>query len=117
MAETRRSTRSSTRKRAASPEPKKVEEVKKQKKTTTQRGSRAKAESEETAEPAPATKKEDEGNGDERKDSERRYWLMKAEPESRIEKGKDVKFSIDDLAAMKEPAGWDGGMFRSAAYE
>lgn len=35
------------------------------------------------------------------------YWLMKAEPESRIEKGKDVKFSIDDLAATdKEP--WDG---------
>jgi len=36
------------------------------------------------------------------------YWLLKAEPESRIEKGKDVKFSIDDLAACKEPAGWDG---------
>jgi hypothetical protein len=37
------------------------------------------------------------------------YWLLKAEPESRIEKGKDVKFSIDDLEACKEPAGWDGG--------
>ena len=36
------------------------------------------------------------------------YWLMKAEPESRIEKGKDVKFSIDDLRAAKEPEGWDG---------
>ena len=36
------------------------------------------------------------------------YWLMKAEPESRIEKGKDVKFSIDDLAACKEPEKWDG---------
>ena len=36
------------------------------------------------------------------------YWLMKAEPESRIEKGKDVKFSIDDLEAAKEPEGWDG---------
>ena len=35
------------------------------------------------------------------------YWLMKAEPESRLEKGKDVKFSIDDLALVeKEP--WDG---------
>ncbi|KAI5803801.1 PUA-like domain-containing protein [Geopyxis carbonaria] len=31
-----------------------------------------------------------------------------AEPETRIEKGKDVKFSIDDLAACDEPAGWDG---------
>ena len=36
------------------------------------------------------------------------YWLMKAEPESRIEKGKDVKFSIDDLEAAKSPEGWDG---------
>lgn len=36
------------------------------------------------------------------------YWLMKAEPESRFEKGVDVKFSIDDLAAAKEPEPWDG---------
>ncbi|KAI9371970.1 PUA-like domain-containing protein [Aspergillus egyptiacus] len=38
----------------------------------------------------------------------RSYWLMKAEPESRIEKGKDVKFSIDDLRAAEEPEPWDG---------
>ncbi|CUS12436.1 unnamed protein product, partial [Tuber aestivum] len=38
----------------------------------------------------------------------RSYWLMKAEPESRIEKGKDVKFSIDDLRACEKPAAWDG---------
>ena len=36
------------------------------------------------------------------------YWLMKAEPDSRIEKGHDVKFSIDDLAAKTEPEAWDG---------
>jgi hypothetical protein len=36
------------------------------------------------------------------------YWLLKAEPESRMEKGKDVKFSIDDLAACAEPEAWDG---------
>ncbi|CAF9906842.1 MAG: hypothetical protein ALECFALPRED_002668 [Alectoria fallacina] len=36
------------------------------------------------------------------------YWLMKAEPESRIEKGQDVKFSIDDLKAANHPEGWDG---------
>lgn len=36
------------------------------------------------------------------------YWLMKAEPDSRIEKGKDVKFSIDDLKAAPAPEGWDG---------
>lgn len=39
------------------------------------------------------------------------YWLMKAEPESRIEKGKDLKFSIDDLEAASEPEKWDG-MYR-----
>jgi len=39
------------------------------------------------------------------------YWLMKAEPESRVEKGRDVKFSIEDLAASKEPQGWDGGTY------
>jgi predicted RNA-binding protein with PUA-like domain len=41
----------------------------------------------------------------------RNYWLMKAEPESRVEKGKDVKFSIEDLAASEEPQGWDGGTY------
>ncbi|KAF3019357.1 hypothetical protein E8E14_010963 [Neopestalotiopsis sp. 37M] len=40
--------------------------------------------------------------------SEKSYWLLKAEPESRIENGVDVKFSIDDLAAKKEPEPWDG---------
>jgi len=34
---------------------------------------------------------------------------MKAEPESRIEKRKDVKFSIDDLKAATEPEVWDSG--------
>ncbi|KAI9227739.1 MAG: PUA-like domain-containing protein [Piptocephalis tieghemiana] len=37
------------------------------------------------------------------------YWLIKAEPESRIEKGKDVKFSIDDLKDMPNSTScWDG---------
>ena len=39
------------------------------------------------------------------------YWLMKAEPETRIENGVDVKFSIDDLKAKTEPEGWDGMLF------
>lgn len=42
------------------------------------------------------------------KGSGRQYWLMKAEPESRIENGVDVRFSIDDLAAKSEPEPWDG---------
>lgn len=33
---------------------------------------------------------------------------MKAEPESRLEKGVDVKFSIDDLRTASEPVPWDG---------
>ncbi|XP_036132661.1 thymocyte nuclear protein 1 isoform X1 [Molossus molossus] len=38
-----------------------------------------------------------------------RYWLMKSEPESRLEKGVDVKFSIEDLKAQpKQTACWDG---------
>ncbi|KAL8800762.1 MAG: hypothetical protein Q9182_004926 [Xanthomendoza sp. 2 TL-2023] len=36
------------------------------------------------------------------------YWLMKAEPESRLEKGMEVKFSIDDLMNADEPEAWDG---------
>ena len=33
---------------------------------------------------------------------------MKAEPESRLENGHDVKFSIDDLASKTAPEPWDG---------
>jgi hypothetical protein len=40
--------------------------------------------------------------------SGRSYWLMKAEPDSRLEKGVDVKFSIDDLHAATEPEPWNG---------
>ncbi|TFB05163.1 Thymocyte nuclear protein 1 [Trichoderma ghanense] len=36
------------------------------------------------------------------------YWLMKAEPETRLENGIDVSFSIDDLRAKDKPEGWDG---------
>ncbi|XP_016072880.1 PREDICTED: thymocyte nuclear protein 1 isoform X2 [Miniopterus natalensis] len=37
------------------------------------------------------------------------FWLMKSEPESRLEKGVDVKFSIEDLKAQpKQTACWDG---------
>lgn len=35
------------------------------------------------------------------------YWLMKAEADSRLHNGKDVRFSIDDLAAVTQSA-WDG---------
>ncbi|TVY18373.1 Thymocyte nuclear protein 1 [Lachnellula arida] len=45
----------------------------------------------------------------------RQYWLMKAEPESRFEKGKDIKFSIDDLAAKTEPEPWDVSAHDSSA--
>ncbi len=48
-------------------------------------------------------------------DDGKQYWLMKAEPESRMEKGVDVKFSIDDLQNADEPEPWDGKLtFRKA---
>jgi len=36
-----------------------------------------------------------------------RYWLLKAEPDSRIVKGKDVKFSVDDFESVKTSP-WEG---------
>ena len=38
----------------------------------------------------------------------KQYWLMKAEPESRLENGVDVAFSIDHLKSSTEPEPWDG---------
>ncbi|KAJ3160804.1 Thymocyte nuclear protein 1 [Geranomyces michiganensis] len=35
------------------------------------------------------------------------HWLIKAEPETRLERGVDVRFSIDDLEA-KGASSWDG---------
>lgn len=40
---------------------------------------------------------------------------MKAEPNSRIEKGKDVKFSIDDLQNATVPEPWDGEPHRNVS--
>lgn len=52
---------------------------------------------------------DDDGEeGTEDPDPGRHYWLMKAEPNSRIVRGVDVKFSIDDLAAKAKPEAWDG---------
>ena len=42
------------------------------------------------------------------------YWLLKAEPDSRVVNGHDVKFSIDDLAAVTEPEPWSGVRNHSA---
>ena len=38
-----------------------------------------------------------------------KFWLIKSEPESRIEKGVDVKFGIEDLKKEEnQTACWDG---------
>ena len=58
--------------------------------------------------PASLAASEEAEDADEEDADEPSYWLMKAEPESRIEKGKDVKFSIDDLLNATEPEAWDG---------
>lgn len=65
----------------------------------------------DTAESQPSSSTESEP----KEDTDRSYWLMKAEPESRLEKGVDVKFSIDDLAAADKPEPWDG-VFASALW-
>jgi predicted RNA-binding protein with PUA-like domain len=60
------------------------------------------------------------------------YWLMKAEPDSRVVKGKDVKvrvgsypdhsrhrlaqFSVDDFEASRTTA-WEGCSFFSNTYD
>ncbi|KAF7325756.1 Autophagy-related protein [Mycena kentingensis (nom. inval.)] len=42
-------------------------------------------------------------------DATDKYWLLKAEPDSRIVKGKDVKFSVDDFeAAPNKTSAWEG---------
>lgn len=40
------------------------------------------------------------------------YWLMKAEPTSRIGKRKDVMFSINDFVNATEPEAWIGRLVR-----
>ncbi|KAF2756266.1 DUF55-domain-containing protein [Pseudovirgaria hyperparasitica] len=47
-------------------------------------------------------------------DRETAFWLMKAEPDSRIVKGQDVAFSVDDLANCEHPESWDGVRNREA---
>ncbi|KAJ3383425.1 Thymocyte nuclear protein 1 [Lobulomyces angularis] len=44
---------------------------------------------------------------DEEDDEKERYWLIKAEPHTRMENGVDVKFSIHDLE-KKKVEHWDG---------
>ncbi|KAI1810390.1 PUA-like domain-containing protein [Poronia punctata] len=61
----------------------------------------------------PITSKQDEVSGNTKSEgvktsSDRWYWLLKAEPESRYENGVNVKFSINDLASKTEPEPWDG---------
>ncbi|KAG9003179.1 hypothetical protein FRB94_003340 [Tulasnella sp. JGI-2019a] len=41
------------------------------------------------------------------------YWLMKAEPDSRVVKGKDVKFSVDDFETINITP-WEGVRNHSA---
>jgi predicted RNA-binding protein with PUA-like domain len=38
------------------------------------------------------------------------YWLMKSEPESRIENGHEMKFSFEDLKANKDQTTWWDGV-------
>jgi hypothetical protein len=74
--------------------------------TTTKAKSQT-GDSEDKAKATPS-KSTSTGSAHERGSDEECFWLMKAEPESRLEKGIEVKFSIDDLAATTKPEPWDG---------
>ncbi|KAK8066281.1 hypothetical protein PG997_013028 [Apiospora hydei] len=67
----------------------------------------------DSTKPAKVTQKEstsetNSGAGSSDPSCEKAYWLLKAEPETRLENGVDVRFSIDDLASRTEPEPWDG---------
>lgn len=68
----------------------------------------AKSHSQATPKKEVTTPPKVEGKSDDHNPQGRQYWLMKAEPETRLENGHDVRFSIDDLAAKTEPEPWDG---------
>ena len=56
-----------------------------------------------------STKKTVESEETKSDDTEYTHWLMKSEPESRFEKGIDMKFGIDDLIACPDSTScWDG---------
>ena len=41
--------------------------------------------------------------------SKKSFWLMKSEPETRMQNGQDMKFGIEDLKLMKnQTEHWDG---------
>jgi hypothetical protein len=69
---------------------------------------KAKAQNDDSEDKSKARPSVSTGSAHERGPDEACFWLLKAEPETRLEKGIDVKFSIDDLAATKEPEPWDG---------
>jgi hypothetical protein len=93
-----------SRAEASSPEPKVVKQAKKAEKKVEKKEVKSKeTKPQKTPKAVPPGRAEDD-----RKDGEVRYWLMKAEPEPRIENGIDLSFSIDDLAGKKVPEPWDG---------
>jgi predicted RNA-binding protein with PUA-like domain len=67
---------------------------------------------EEVAEEAKGVIGKDKENGKKEKETNKivgPYWLMKSEPESRIENGHEMKFSFDDLKAREDQiTHWDG---------
>ncbi|KAL9620231.1 MAG: hypothetical protein Q9160_005240 [Pyrenula sp. 1 TL-2023] len=50
----------------------------------------------------------DSHQSEEQPENDQQYWLMKAEPETRLENDVDISYSIDDLLNATEPEGWEG---------
>lgn len=59
-------------------------------------------------EPTANDEQEEPGPLVEEEDGDSQYWLMKAEPDSRIEKGVDIAYPIDKLEKATDPEPWDG---------
>ncbi|RSL52730.1 hypothetical protein CEP53_007997 [Fusarium sp. AF-6] len=93
--------KSRTASKSDAPDPKKETQEEDAPKTKAKNGARAASE-ESDVDSIPAT------NPEAPRHDGQWYWLMKAEPETRIVNGIDVKFSIDDLRDKDEPEGWDG---------
>ena len=74
-----------------------IEEIEPKKKTLSSKVSKLK----------PQTENEILPNSNE---DEKSYWLMKSEPESRIENGHEMKFGFDDLKANKDQTTWWDGV-------
>jgi hypothetical protein len=102
----RRSSRDSAQKKAASSSSK---TVKKEETGRNEAGSAKRSRKSSGSLSVPDIKTKSENGSNQIKSEGTQFFLMKSEPETRMEGGMDMRFSIDDLAACKDSTSfWDG---------